>query len=153
MDTDIVKKILGRPPKYKTPEELAEKVAEYFVYCVKNPLVYNTYYTEDGIERTTYKPKPFTKIGLALFCGYSSYERLKDLSNREEGFREVITCAESIIYTQKFDYASIGVFQHTIMIRDLELIDKRDVKVSDARKTIDDMFPEDLDEEEGKSES
>jgi hypothetical protein len=60
----------GRPPKYKTPEELQAKVDEYF---------------ETHKESTT--------SGLALFLGYADWRALYDLGKLDK-FSDIISIAK-----------------------------------------------------------
>ena len=65
----------GRPPKYKTPEELEAKCNEYFEQCDKVEYFYNEdgtpllYKGEPVVKK---KATPYTISGLALFLGFSN---------------------------------------------------------------------------------
>jgi hypothetical protein len=61
----------GRPPHYKTPEELHQKIVEYFDFCVSNK-------------------ENITITGLALFLGFSSRTSFTDYLNRSEEFSNII---------------------------------------------------------------
>ena len=55
---------MGRPPKYKTAEELQEKIDEYF--------------------NDPYESNPVTITGLILYCGFCSRQSFYDLEAKEE---------------------------------------------------------------------
>lgn len=62
----------GCPPKYKTPEEIADKIAEYLDW-------------EDNTSKGKY-----TLSGLALFMGFASRQSLHDYEKRDAKFSYVI---------------------------------------------------------------
>ena len=86
----------GRPPKYKTKEEMQAKIDEYFESCEGKPIL-----DDEG------KPicdkygnviligaKPFTITGLALALGLNSRQALLNYQGREE-FNDTITRAKT----------------------------------------------------------
>lgn len=89
---------LGRPPKYDTPEQLYEKIRQYFDTCKPEPM---TYEGEDG-ERLPLldksgKPvmiehKP-TIAKMALFLGYSSRQSIYDLKAKNDSFAYIVESA------------------------------------------------------------
>lgn len=64
----------GKPPKYKDPETLIERIKEYFTYCVEYD-------------------KKITITGLALFLGFSTRQSIYDYASktRTETGRETKT--------------------------------------------------------------
>ena len=56
---------MGRPPKYKTAEELQKKIDEYFLCCVNGEM-------------------KMTITGLALYVGFCSRQSFYDLEEIEE---------------------------------------------------------------------
>lgn len=124
----------GRDKLFETPELLWEAACEYFLWCQNNPLV------ENGWGRSRRKiMKPFTITGLCIFLDINTKyfnEFKKLLPEGEKDFSEVITRIEEIIYTQKFEGAVIGVFNHNIIARDLGLIDKSELHADLTVKQI-----------------
>jgi len=55
----------GRPPKYKNPEKLEEKIQEYIKNCEE-------------------ENNPLTISGLCLFCGFESRQSFYDLEKKPE---------------------------------------------------------------------
>ncbi len=87
----------GRPPKYETPDLLANKIDQYFNTC--KPEV-QTYINEDGEAVPLMdKGKPVmiehhpTVAGLTLYLGYASPTSLYDIKARNDGFSHIITAA------------------------------------------------------------
>lgn len=86
---------MGRPPKYKTPEEMQERIDAYFEECKGHPLL-----DADGIavrDKFGYPiildAKPLTVTGLALALGFTS--RLALLSYQAKpSFREIVERAK-----------------------------------------------------------
>lgn len=86
----------GRPPKYKSKEEIEEKIKKYFEDCEGHPLtdeegnqIYNKWGYPVIIDR-----KPPTITGLALALGFASRQALLNYEGRKE-FNDTITRAKS----------------------------------------------------------
>lgn len=87
----------GRPPKYKSKEEIEEKIEQYFKECEGEPLL------DDDGEQVVNKygypcyvkaPKPPTITGLALALGFSTRKSLLEYQGKKE-FVNTITRAKS----------------------------------------------------------
>lgn len=111
----------GRPRKFNTPEELWVMACEYFQWCDENPLISTEFLGKDAEERSVPKMRAYTWSGLEFFCNVASFQ---DYKNTYKEFSEIITRIEKIIYTQKFEGASAGLLNATIISRDLGLADK-----------------------------
>lgn len=88
----------GRPPIYKTKEEIEEKIEQYFESCKGHPLTDDkgkTIYNKWGHPVIVDK-KPPTITGLALAIGFASRQALLNYQSREE-FNDTITRAKSRI--------------------------------------------------------
>lgn len=71
---------MARPPKYKTPKELQEKIDEYFESGVKKiPLPVGK-----GDAETILEFEVPTITGLALYCEFESRQAFYHLENKEE---------------------------------------------------------------------
>ena len=68
----------GRPPLYKTPEDMKDSIVEYFLYCVDN------------------NAHP-TVTGLALFLGYSQRQDLAQAAHDRPEFNATLAQARAII--------------------------------------------------------
>lgn len=118
----------GRESKITDINEFERLVLEYFEKAVDENIIVNQIFDQHGVRHDISKPIPFTKEGLALHCGYCSWNALKNIVNQGDDFLKVLTRAETIIYKQKFDHASVGVYNHSIIARDLGLIDKQEIE-------------------------
>lgn len=79
----------GRPPKFKTPEELQEKVKEYF-----NKVPTKTRFTSDG---TPYEVPCPTISGLVLFLGFCDRHSFYDYEHDRPEFSHTIKQTRSFI--------------------------------------------------------
>jgi hypothetical protein len=69
----------GRPPMYKSAEEMELKINEYFDSCSEEVEVDEN--EKKNIRRSS---EPFTITGLALFLGFESRQSLFDYEKNEE---------------------------------------------------------------------
>ena len=86
-------------PTYKTHEELAEKLEEYFEHCEK----------EDEVPNIA---------GMTYFCGFSSRSSWRDYENKSDEFAHVIKKAKNRSYNIKCQMAMKGKIDRTIFIFD-----------------------------------
>lgn len=86
---------VGRPPKYKTPEEMQAAIDEYFEAHKPKPML-----NEDGKVLTTAKGSPIIELnpptisGLALHLGFSNRTSLYEYEKESE-FSDTIKTARS----------------------------------------------------------
>jgi hypothetical protein len=142
---------VGRNTIFATPEELWDAACKYFQFCDDNPWykaeqgraakpakkrkpkegeqIDEADDQETGPENTVaYVPagRPYTIDGLCVFtnCSPGYFRTFKvESAGREDrtDFLAVIDAIETVIRNQKFEGASIGVFNATIIARDLGL--------------------------------
>jgi len=113
---------VGRPPTYKTPIELWKEVTGYFKWADDNPILKTDFKGKD-VETVQYDlQRPYTWQGLYVYLGVKDIEHYKTKIE----FSEIIAHIGNIIYSQKFDGASVGIFNPNIIARDLGLTDKTD---------------------------
>ena len=113
----------GRDRLISNPKLLLEAAYEYFAWCYENPLHVIDFRGKDIQEVQLPKPRVFQKSGLARYVGVSKWETIKSLKSVSKDFLETIETIETIIYEQKFEGASVGIFNPSIMARDLKLAD------------------------------
>lgn len=89
---------VGRPPKYKSCEEIEEKIEKYFEECEGKPLC-----DDDGNVLTDkygapiiVGKRPPTVTGLALALGFASRQALLNYQGRKQ-FNDTITRAKSFV--------------------------------------------------------
>ena len=117
---------LGRPRIFKTPAELWEKAQGYFQECDENPLKavkrksrkYKTKeYSGFSDEEIETLKIPYTWEGLYVYLGVCDLEYYR----KDRDFSKVLTHIRNIMYNQKFSGAAAGIFNHSIIARDLGL--------------------------------
>lgn len=68
----------GRPPKFKTPEELEAKIQEYFEWSIKNN-------------------EKITITGLVLFIGMCGRNQLDEYAKKSQEFMNIIKRAKTVV--------------------------------------------------------
>ena len=94
---------MGRPPLYKTVEELEAKIDEYFTNCPDQKSIL----TKTGLIDI---PCP-TITGLALFLGFCSRGTMYEYENKNPDFSDTIKKARSkmeVIYEQLLQDGNSG---------------------------------------------
>lgn len=85
----------GRPPKYKSKEEIQEKINAYFKECEGEPLIIDGEVVFDKYgEPVIMGKRPLTITGLALALGFNSRQSLLNYQDKEE-FMDTITRAKA----------------------------------------------------------
>ena len=89
---------IGRPPKYKTKEEIQEKIDAYFDECKGKILQYPN--GEPILDKygnvIIYDQRPPTVTGLALALGFCSRQALLNYQGKKE-FNDTITRAKAYV--------------------------------------------------------
>lgn len=119
---------LGKPPRY-TPEQLAEKFAEYVQWCKDNPIEVETTttYANGNYARVTDKrPRLICVSGFELFIGVgdSWWAQLK-LRKRGDDYMRVKENIKKLCETYQKEMASAGLFKENIISRLLGLADRQ----------------------------
>jgi hypothetical protein len=131
----------GRDKIFTEPETLLQAANEYFEYIDTNPLykseakVVSLGQGEGSEVQIVDIPikRPFTLMGLCLFLGvnrkyFIDFEQsLKENNKKDNDFSQVLTYIHETIYNQKFEGAASNIFNHSIIARDLGLVDKKDL--------------------------
>lgn len=121
------KRSVGKPPKFKSPEEMWNLAVTYFEWCEENQLeeakvfCYQGEIVKDGAK----KMRAMTQHGLCAFLniGVSTWH---DYCNKPE-YSEVTGAISDIMYEQKFSGAAAGLLSSNIIARDLGLTDKQEI--------------------------
>jgi len=138
----------GRKKLYESPKLLWEAACEFFKWCDNHPWVKTEKITRgDKIELREYPvQRPYTLEG---WCMYSNASRSwwSEFKNaKHDGFLEVTTRVDEVIYRQKLEGATVGTFNANIVARDLGLADKKEHTGEGGR----DLFPSLSSEEQKK---
>lgn len=129
---------IGRDPEFSSPTELWERCKEYFEWIDDNPLIERETTTNSNSISTKEKEheKPYTWEGLYAYLVISHLDHYK----KREAFLGIISHISNIIYSNKFEGASAGLFNSNIIARDLGLKDKQEysgeLSVSKIQRTI-----------------
>lgn len=126
--------------KYKfTPEEFEKAWQDYFDYCDNNPWYKNEAVKSGPNAGAIIKvpvARPYTEAGFCAFHGLGhkylpqlaqTLEGKERLTEDEQKLSNLLTQAKAKCFAQKFEGASVGVFNPLIIARDLGLRDKQDV--------------------------
>lgn len=133
----------GQPPKFDSPEKIAKRAREYFEWCQNETLDEEKLFAFQGevTRDTIYHKRPFTQAGLCIFLEISE-DTWRNYRKKPEFF-EVVSEIDKVIYEQKFSGASVGLFNSSIIARDLGLKDKSEI---DHQSSDGSMSPKDAQE-------
>ena len=132
----------GRDKIFKTPALLWEACVEYFEATDKRKWIQKDWVGKDAYEVERETDTPYTITGLCIFLDIDirTWRNYKNLDVNKDFF-PIITHVENIIYTQKFEGATVGAFNANIIARDLGLKDTKEIAI-DNKKNISDLFPD-----------
>ena len=104
---DAMSRPVGRPPKYKSVEEIEQKIEAYFKSCEGEPLKDRdgTVLTDKYGAPIIVGKRPPTVTGLALALGFASRQALLNYQGRKQ-FNDTITRAKTYVE----QYAEEGLF-------------------------------------------
>lgn len=140
----------GRDKIFTDPQILWEAACEYFEATDKRKWTKKDWVGKDAMEVERENETPYTKSGIALFigCEWRTIEALKDNDNKD--FLSIVTRIEQIIWTQKFEGATVGAFNSSIIARELGLSDKQEQEVTIKKPIIIDWSDTDKADTEAK---
>lgn len=124
----------GRKTLFEDHIKMWEAACEYFLWCNDNPIEDPRSFGQRKIQR------PYTMQGLCRYLDASTaYFRQFKLESKEgerEDFLSVITRIEETVYQQKFENAAIGVYNQSIIARDLGLREQSEITGADGAPLI-----------------
>ena len=138
----ITKRLLGKPRSY-TPETLGPAAAEYFQFCIDNPILVTDFRGKDVVKVDLPKPRVFTQVGLCVHLGICE-DTFRNYS-KDARYFEVTRAIKDTIYRNKFEGATAGVYSHNIIARDLGLADKQQIEVKDTKDLTNEELQAELD--------
>lgn len=112
----------GRKPIFESQEELWLKACGYFNWCHENPLFEIKAFNcgEMGIvQESIAKMRAMTITGLCFYLGISR-QGWKEYKEKKD-FSDIVEQIESVIYSQKFEGASAGLLNASIIAREIGL--------------------------------
>jgi hypothetical protein len=122
-----VRSSAGPKPKFDHPDALWAACLEYFEWNTQNPLHEAKAFAYEGAVTVQAMPvmRAMTIGGLCLFLDVEQ-RTWRDWRDTRPDLLPVITRAEEVIRTQKFEGASAGLLNANIIARDLGLADKQE---------------------------
>ena len=121
----------GRKKLFSSADALWEACIEYFQWVEDNPLYETKAFSFQGMVTQVAIPKmrAMTIVALCFFLDIeeSTWYRWRD----DKDFCKIVTRAEKVIYSQKFEGASADLLNANIIARDLGLKDRKDVTSND----------------------
>lgn len=121
---EVAKNNVGKPPAFKSPEDMKERAFEYFEWLKENQLRETKAFSSQGevVYGEVEKLRPATQHGLCVFLniGVSTWHDYK----KKPEYSEVTSLIESVMYEQKFAGAAGGLLNANIIARDLGLKDE-----------------------------
>lgn len=115
----------GRDLIFSSPTILWEACCEYFEATDERKWVRKDWVGKDAMEVNRETSTPYTLTGLCVFLDIA--QQTWGNYKAAEGFLEVITRVEQIMFTQKFEGAAVGAYNANIIARDLGLADKKEI--------------------------
>lgn len=119
----------GRNKKFATPELLWEACEQYFEQTSKRKWNRVTYVGPLLTKVIIPTEVPFTLTGLCLFLniGRSTWNDYKNKKGYEH-FSDIVTRAEVIIFAHKFEGAAVGIFNASIIARNLAMVERKELE-------------------------
>lgn len=118
----------GRDKLFSSADALWDACKEYFQWVEDNPLYEMKAFTYQGeiTQEAIPKMRAMTIVALCLFLDIdeTTWRAWRD----DKDFSPIVTKAEKVIYSQKFEGASADLLNANIIARDLGLSDKKEVK-------------------------
>lgn len=120
----------GREKTFESPEELWRSACEYFEYTDSRKWNKVDFKGKDVEMVEIPTDTPYTQTGLCIFLDITmnTWSNYRSKDGYEDFFR-VVELIDQIIYTQKFEGATVGAYNSSIIARDLGLTDKTESKV------------------------
>lgn len=126
----------GRKPIFDDPEKLWDAACEYFQWVANNPLKEPKAFAYEGDVTIAEIPKirAMTIQGLCFFLDISD-DTWASYCQKED-FIGICGDIKRVIFTQKFEGASAGLLNSSIIARELGLADKKESTI-DAKVQVD----------------
>lgn len=106
----------GRPRKFKSAAELAQKAVDYFSWADANPIVTSRFMTKQGMVVNT-TPRPYTIHGFCVFAGIGDWSSFKKSYMEKKGFCGLIQNIENTIVSNQLDGGMVGIYSPNLTAR------------------------------------
>lgn len=151
MKRDTIASKVGRPPKFKTPLELAQVADAYFAACDGEPIEISTRKTAGAensakngskVKSSEYKesvPRPYT---LEDFCDFANINGWTSFKNsapyQTEEFSTIIRAIEQRIRGQQIRGSLVGLFNANLTARINGIAEQVNMEANVPVKLVDD---------------
>lgn len=117
----------GRKPIFASPDDLWNAACEYFNWCYETPLYETKAFAYEGAVTQEELPKmrAMTIQGLCFFLDISDDSWANYC--KKDDFIGICNNIKRVIFAQKFEGASAGLLNASIIARELGLADKQDI--------------------------
>lgn len=137
----------GKKKYIETPEKLLELFYQYAQDTKENPKYENVLVHKSGEIHQVPRERPLTWWGFENWLFRNGIiTRLEHYKSNTEGryseYMDIIRTIDQDIYEDKFDGATVGIYQHNIIARDLGLIDKKQVETKDVQPSREELLKE-----------
>ena len=136
---------LGKPPKYKKPQDLWNKFQEYIQWVDSNPIEMperaSFFGTKKEVVRQgqmkTKVARPYTLYGFLAFAGIMNWTEFKRPEFRhQENYLRVIYAIENTVKAQQIDGALVGIYNSNLTARLNGISEKTEVTGADGSDLI-----------------
>lgn len=138
-DAKIGRSKAGRPRAFETADDLIAAAEAYFAWAEANP-IFEVKAFSTGVMLRVPHPRPLTQKAMCLFLGITE----RTFQSYRDQYEEACEYIDSVIYDNKYTGAAVGMFNPSIIARDLGLADKKDVE-SNLTVLVQDTFDDDDD--------
>lgn len=134
---------VGRPPKFKTPLELAQVADDYFAWCDANPIETSTrklvgakQNTKTGSEAKSDETKftarrPYTLDGFCYWANISDWPLMKQKKcYQTKEFIGVIKAIEVKIRNQQVSGAAVGIYNPNLVARLNGIVERTETDIT-----------------------
>ena len=154
--------MVGKPPKYRHPKDLAKVADDYFNWVDSTPIEtstrklvgakQNTKGSEAKSDETKFTAKrAYTLDGFCLFAGITNWTKFKQAECRQsDEYVRVIHAIEMAIRDQQIQGSLAGIFNSNIVARLNGIDENINLKSQAINFTIDEKGREAADELKGK---
>ena len=126
----------------ESPEKLYEYFEKYKRRCKESPKMENFWSSKNEKQVSVTREIPLTWVGFEVWLNKNKiltklddYKSNKD--NRYSDYAGIIRAIGNEIWEDQFSGATVGVYQHNIIARNLGLADKQEVKKETNKKGVD----------------
>lgn len=119
---------------YSSPSQLWKACVSYFEWVTENPLKEEQVFS-NGSRMTVNRPRAMTLEGLCIHLGISrkTWQNWRNRYTESGDISRLIEVVDNIIYSQKFEYAAVGMMNSSLISRDLGLADRSEITGRDGR--------------------